>query len=176
VTTTLRRAVEDDADAVAAITVAGWRYAYRGIVADERLDAMDPVAIAEARRALIAAPEPTAVFVAEEDGRVVGYCAVGPPRRPDLSGGGDGTTGELAVLYLDPAVIGRGIGGALHDAGVAHLAAAGFRRAVLWVYAANTAATGFYAHRGWHAAGAPIHPEGWGAPGQLWARELRSCV
>ncbi len=173
---TVRRAVDADAARLGEITVAGWRYAYRGIVADDRLDTMDPEAIARARQELITAPAPTAVFVAEDGGQVVGYCGVGPPRRPDLSGGAEGDTGELAVLYLDPPVIGRGVGGALHDAGVAHLAAAGFARAVLWVYAANTAATGFYAHRGWRAAGEPIHPEGWGAPGQLWTRELRSCV
>lgn len=162
----IRRAVEADAVRIGEITVAGWRHTYRGIVADERLDALDAGDIAEVRREVIAAPEPMAVFVAEDGAGVQGYCTVGPAREPDV------TDGVLYTLYLDPAVIGTGAGGALHDAGVAHLAAARFTRATLWVYTANTGAQAFYAHRGWHAEGEPYQGPGWSAPATRWAREL----
>ncbi|MEJ2859577.1 GNAT family N-acetyltransferase [Actinomycetospora flava] len=167
----IRRAVAADADRIGEITVAGWRHAYRGIVDDERLDALDAGEIAEVRRAAIAAPEPMAVFVAEdEQGRVQGYCIVGPPREPEPS---DDGAAVLYTLYLDPAVIGTGAGGALHDAGVAHLAAAGFARATLWVYTANTGAQSFYAHRGWRVDGEPYQGPGWSAPATRWALDLR---
>lgn len=169
---TLRRAVVGDAARIGEITVAGWRHAYRGIVPDDRLDALDAAVIAEARREVIAAPEPTAVFVAEDDTGVHGYCVVGPPRRPDLAGASALPTGELMTLYLDPPVIGTGAGGALHDAGVTQLAASGFRRAILWVYTANTGAQAFYARRGWHADGEPYRPPEWSAPATRWARRL----
>lgn len=171
----IRRAVEADTCRIGEITVAGWRHAYRGIVADERLDALDAAVVAQARREVIVAPEPTAVFVAEDavdDTGVRGYCVVGPPRRPDLTGDSTLPTGELATLYLDPPAIGTGAGGALHDAGIAHLAARGFRRAVLWVYTANTGAQAFYAHRGWHADSEPFRPPEWSAPATRWARAL----
>ncbi|GAA4858617.1 GNAT family N-acetyltransferase [Actinomycetospora straminea] len=171
---TLRRAVDADADRIGEITVAGWRHAYRGIVADDRLDALDPAEVAERRREAIAAPEPMAVFVADdEQGRVRGYCTVGPSTDPDLAGDTTAaTSGVLYTLYLDPEVIGTGAGGLLHDAGVAHLAAAGFARATLWVYTANTSAQAFYAHRGWYADGEPYQGPGWSAPATRWAKDL----
>ena len=169
----IRRAVDADAGRIGEITVAGWRYAYRGIVADDRLDALDAGDVAEVRRVAIAAPPPTAVFVASEaDGEVRGYVVVGEPRRPDLSGDGSLPTGELMTLYLDPPVIGTGAGHALHDAGVADLVASGFRRAVLWVYSANTGAQDFYARRGWRPDGEPYQPAGWSAPATRWALAL----
>lgn len=169
----VRRAVEADADPIAAITIAGWRHTYRGIVTDDRLDALDPAVFAEARRRAITAPAPTGVFVAEDGGGAVrGYCVVGPLRVPEQSGDTAVPSAELHSLYLDPPVIGTGAGRALHDAGVAHLAACGFRRAVLWVYSANTAAQDFYARRGWHAESEPYQPPEWSAPATLWARAL----
>jgi ribosomal protein S18 acetylase RimI-like enzyme len=112
------------------------------------------------------------VFVAEDGGPVRGYCVVGPLRVPERSGDTSVPSAELHSLYLDPPVIGTGAGRALHDAGVAHLAACGFRRAVLWVYSANTRAQEFYARRGWHAASEPYRPPEWSAPATLWARSL----
>lgn len=173
----IRRAVAADAERIGEITVAGWRHAYRGIVADDRLDALDPATVAEARRVAIAAPAPTAVFVAEDaqdGGRVRGYCTVGGPRVAELAGHAPEPPAELHTLYVDPEVIGTGAGGALHDAGLAHLTACGYRRAVLWVYSANTAAQGFYAHRGWHPDGEPYQPPEWSAPATRWARPLGS--
>ncbi|MEJ2887502.1 GNAT family N-acetyltransferase [Actinomycetospora aeridis] len=173
----LRRATDADADRIGEITVAGWRHAYRGIVADDRLDALDPAEVAERRREVIAAPEPMAVFVAvstagDDQGRVRGYCTVGPSTDPDLAGDAGAKSGVLYTLYLDPEVIGTGAGSALHDAGVAHLAAAGFTRATLWVYTANTHAQAFYAHRGWSPDGEPYQGPGWSAPATRWALDL----
>lgn len=172
---TVRRAVEADADRIGEITVAGWRHTYRGIVADDRLDALDPAVFAEARRQAMAARAPTALFVAEdaEDGTGLrGYCTVGPLRVPDVSGDTSLPSAELHSLYLDSPVIGTGAGTALHDAGVAHLAACGLRRAVLWVYTANTRAQAFYARHGWRADGEPYRPPEWSAPATRWARRL----
>lgn len=174
---TIRRAVEADADRIGEITVAGWRHAYRDIVADERLDALDAAEIAEVRRTTIAAPEPMAVFVADdEQGRVRGYCTVGPSTDPELAGDTDSTSAStsavLYTLYLDPEVIGTGAGGALHHAGLAHLTAAGFTRVTLWVYTANTGGQAFYAHHGWRPDGEPYQGPGWSAPATRWARSL----
>ena len=171
---TTRRAVVDDAPRLGEITVAGWRHAYRGVVPADRLAALDADTFTERRLETIATPEPTAVYVAERDGAgpVRGYVVVGPPRRPDLAGDSAVPTGELATLYLDPDVIGTGAGATLHDVGIAHLAAAGFGRAVLWAFVGNDAALAFYARRGWHADGEPWCGEGWSAPAVRWARPL----
>lgn len=169
---TIRRAVDADADRLGEITVAGWRHAYRGIVPDDRLAELDSGTVAASRRETVAAPGPTAVLVAEDGEQVQGYVIVGAVRRPDHAGGSTVPTGELATLYVDPSLIGRGAGGALHDAGVAHLVAAGFARAVLWAFVGNDAALAFYARRGWVADGEPVQLEGWSAPAVRWARLL----
>ncbi len=166
---TVRQAVDADADRIGAITVAGWRYAYAGFLPAERLAALDPAAVAAARREVIAAPQPAAVLVAQDADGVRGCCVVGRSRDPERD---DGATGQLASLYVDPPVIGTGAGGALHDAAVDHLVAAGFTCAVLWIYTGNTSAFSFYAHHGWRPDGEPVHPPEWSAPAVRWARDL----
>lgn len=168
----IRPAVLADVERIAEITLAGWRFAYRGIVPDDRLAALDPAMFADARRELIAAPEPSAIVVAEDGAGVRGYVSVGPLRTPERDGHPALSTGALSSLYLDPPVIGTGAGGALHDAGVAHLAAAGFDRAILWIFAGNDRAATFYARRGWRVDSEPVQPEEWSAPAIRYAREL----
>ncbi len=56
--------------------------------------------------------------------------------------------GEVHNLALAPDARGRGLGAALLDAGLAHLAAAGCREVILWVLAENTAALELYRSRG----------------------------
>jgi GNAT superfamily N-acetyltransferase len=90
----------------------------------------------------LAAPTPHRVFVAEQDGDVVGVAAAGPD--PD-----DGATGHLSRLYVTPTRWGNGIGGALHDRAVAHLRAHGFPEATLWVLEANHRSRAWYERRGW---------------------------
>jgi GNAT superfamily N-acetyltransferase len=166
---TVRPAVDADAERVGEVTVAGWRYAYPGFLSAERLASLDPAAVAASRREVIAAPDPAAVLVVEDARGVQGCCVVGQARDPERD---DGATGQLASLYLNPPVIGTGAGRALHDAAVDHLNAAGFHRAILWIYTGNTPAFSFYAHHGWHPDGEPVHPPEWSAPAVRWARDL----
>ena len=136
------------------MNVAAWRRAYRGIVPDEFLDGMDG-----ARRELgwsrwVALPEPDAVLVATDGvhGRVAAYagiCAV----REDQDAHPELPTGELAALYADPTVWGRGAGHAVHEAAMDALARFGFKHGVLWVFEDNPTARAFYQRHGWTCDG-----------------------
>jgi GNAT superfamily N-acetyltransferase len=90
------------------------------------------------------------VRIAEADGRAAGFVAVEPP--------------WLEALYVRPEAWGSGVAAALHDAALAELAAAGVRRATLWVLEANERARRFYERRGWRPDGStrvvpfPPHP------------------
>lgn len=86
-------------------------------------------------------------WVAEHDGRVAGFVAVGPARDPDA----DAATGELYAIYVDPPAQGAGLGGRLHDRALECLAALGFTSATLWVFEQNGLARSFYGSRGWTA-------------------------
>jgi mycothiol synthase len=60
----------------------------------------------------------------------------------------DATTGEVHNLALHPDAQGRGLGGALLDAGLHHLAGQGLREVLLWVDDANPTALALYVSRG----------------------------
>lgn len=60
----------------------------------------------------------------------------------------DATTGEVYVLGVHPRGGGRGLGGVLLDVGLAHLAAGGARRVILYVDAGNAPAVALYERSG----------------------------
>jgi GNAT superfamily N-acetyltransferase len=90
--------------------------------------------------------EGQAVFVAEEDGEVVGFSHVGLHAGDDL--------GELYAVYLLEPVTGRGFGAELMAASERALADLGCEEAVLWVAAANHTTRRFYEAGGWIHDGA----------------------
>lgn len=140
---TLRRARVDDAQGIAAVHVAAWQAAYRGLMPDDYLASLRAEARADFwRRALAAEPHP--VLVAERAGRIVGFASCGPPR----DAGAPADRGELYAIYIDPAVWSSGVGRALCQAALGALRAAGFTAASLWVLAGNTRAIRFYERAG----------------------------
>ncbi|HEX4222328.1 MAG TPA: GNAT family N-acetyltransferase [Pseudonocardiaceae bacterium] len=144
----VRRAELDDAPTLARTNVAAWRSAYAGIVPDEHLAGMDPLARAETWREYLSAGDPYATFVAvDAQDAIAAYCTVGVLRTVD--GKGEPSAGELMAIYADPARKGTGAGRAVHDSGLDHLIQHGFEWAGLWVFTANSAARAFYAAQGW---------------------------
>jgi ribosomal protein S18 acetylase RimI-like enzyme len=70
---------------------------------------------------------------------------------------------ELYAIYLDQAVVGRGIGRALLAQALADLRRRGYQSAMLWVLATNARARRFYEAAGWRADGVTRtehHPSG----------------
>lgn len=144
----VRTATVDDAPAIARIRVASWRHAYRGIVPDEALAEMQPVAMGWARAAATGG-----LYVAVgDDDQPVSYCLVtdvrqDTDRHPELR------TGELCAIYAHPDVLGTGAGAAVHQAGMDHLAEQGYEHVVLWVLADNELGLRFYRSQGWQPDG-----------------------
>ncbi|KRF12543.1 GNAT family N-acetyltransferase [Nocardioides sp. Soil796] len=96
-------------------------------------------------------------WVVEVDGRVAGHVAVGPVTGEEATaflhaiGTDDASALALvAVLFVDPSVKGRGVGGALLDAAVEWARSQG-RLPVLDVL--QGAAVDVYRHRGWQVIG-----------------------
>lgn len=86
------------------------------------------------------------VFVADGLEGPIASVACGPD--PD-----EPAVGHMARLYVDPASWGAGIGRALHQACIAHLRAASFERATLWVLEHNSPARRWYERTGWRPTG-----------------------
>jgi len=122
-----------------------WQRAYEHVFGAERLAGID----VERRRALwkrvLAQPERD-VFVAERDGRVVGFVGTLPSRDPDADG-------ELGEIYVLPAALGSGVGHALMGAALGALRARGYGEAILYVLDDNPRARAFYEREGWSLDG-----------------------
>ena len=147
----IRPAGPGDIDGIATAHLASWRSGYSTLLPPGKLDAVE---LDERRkvwaRRLAQLRAPGEVLVAESGGSVVGFAQVGPARDDDLDAA---QVGELWAMYVDPTAWRCGAGRALMAAGCAHLTAAGFPAAVLWVLAGNDRALGFYEATGWEPEG-----------------------
>jgi GNAT superfamily N-acetyltransferase len=142
---TLRRAGEPDVEAIAGIHVRSWQWAYRGLIPDAGLDSLTVAERLPGWRSALGPGTVHRVWLAEQDGRGVGFAAWGPVRDADL----DPATAELYAIYLDPAAAGTGVATALMAAAAGEMRQQGRARAVLWVLAANPRARRFYERGGW---------------------------
>jgi ribosomal protein S18 acetylase RimI-like enzyme len=138
----IRRATDDDAHGIAAVHVASWRGAYRGIVPDAYLDALS---VDERERMWREHLDAWPTWVAIAEGTIVGFANGGAGRDEDAPP----STGELYAIYVEPSRFGRGIGRQLHDRVVDELRERGFTEATLWVLEGNARGRAFYERMGW---------------------------
>jgi GNAT superfamily N-acetyltransferase len=137
------------------VHVEGWRAAYRGQVPDAYLDALEVSDRGRRwrdRLAIVSADRRSAVLVADDDGRVVGFASAGPSEEPEASGA-SANVGEIYAIYVKPERIGTGVGRALLQHAVDVLKRLGFAEGVLWVLPQNARARRFYEAAGWRADG-----------------------
>ncbi len=136
-----RHAEAGDAEALAALHAAAWRYAYRGIIPGVALERMiarrGPAwwAVQPGRR--------EGTLLLEFDGRIAGYTTFGPSRtagRPRM--------GEIFELYVEPAGHGAGFGRQLFEAARLRLGPARLGGLIVWALAENAQARGFYVAMG----------------------------
>ncbi len=147
----IRRAVVGDATSIAEISVAGWRAAYRGLLASDFLAglAVQPRAVAWAAMLESGMDASSPAWVAERDGRVIGYASTGPPRDDDVPL----PAAEVYALYVRPEAWRAGCGLALLTTALAEWRQRGAETLVLWVLEDNARARRFYEAVGWAADG-----------------------
>ncbi|MFJ5532767.1 GNAT family N-acetyltransferase [Streptomyces sp. NPDC093261] len=160
-----------DCRRVSEIRVGGWRTAYRGLIPQPYLDALDVDADTERRRARLAEGDGRVVnLVAELDGETVGWAAHGPYREGEVRTG----DAELYAIYVAPGLLGGGIGRALLREAVRRCTGAGHPRMYLWVLKDNVRARHFYERAGFHADGTeePFEAHGVAVPELRYAAVL----
>jgi ribosomal protein S18 acetylase RimI-like enzyme len=148
-TVEVREATTSDAAGIARVHVHSWQAAYRGLIDDEFLDALDQAARTDAWRRSIEGRLGT-VLVGLVDDEVVGFAALMPSRDPDAPQG----CGEVTAIYLEPEAWDQGLGRLLMDASLDRLADQGFTEVSLWVLRGNERAIRFYERSGFQADGA----------------------
>lgn len=149
----VRWATTGDASGIAAVHVDAWRDAYRGLIPQEVLDALDVDARTASWTGWLAASlagEPTdpgclvshRLLVAEVDGAIVGWAGFGAGRDA-----GTQHLGELAGLYVHPRILSQRVGHALIARAEEELAE--YDEAYLWVLHGNERAARFSEAHGW---------------------------
>jgi len=146
----IRAATADDAPALGPVHVDSWRAAYRGLVPDARLDALDCERRAQSFRQWLEDAD-SAIFVTECAGRVVGFLTLGASRDADVD---PKVTGEVMGIYLDPDHWRQGLGGTLCRHAENVLSRRGYTQVTLWVFAGNPRARRFYEAMGFEPDGA----------------------
>ena len=145
----IRWASERDARALAAVHVASWREAYRGILPDRLLEEFNgPERERAFRQAIGQGKQETAL--AEVAGEVVGFATLGRSRDEDTAA----DTGEIWGIYLAPNHWRKGYGRALAGRVLEELRSRGYSDVVLWVLEANHSARAFYESLGFVPDGA----------------------
>jgi ribosomal protein S18 acetylase RimI-like enzyme len=160
----VRPADLSDAAAIAAVHVAGWEGAYRGMVPDAEIDRRTVAwRTAMWEELLGPAGDPAgggppwvalalALAFAEEDESAIGFVSLG------VSQG----EAEITALYVVPACWRRGAGSALMHAALAEAATRGCAEISLWVLEPNLRARAFYERCGFaDDGGRQTDHEGW---------------
>ena len=133
----IRRASVADAADIANVHVRTWQAAYDHIFGSERLAELDVSRRVAGWTRVLDDGEP--VFVADDDGRVVGFVSVGAC--------------ELYAIYALPETWGSGAGHELMRAALEQLRGEGCGEAFLWVLEDNPRARRFYEREGWELDG-----------------------
>jgi ribosomal protein S18 acetylase RimI-like enzyme len=151
----LRPATEADAEAIAAIHVAGWQGAYGGIVEQAYLDSLSVAERTETWRKYMAAGDMHILVAHDAQGAAAGFASFGKlktappgasPIRPPYSA-------EIYALYILPAFWRQGLGGQLLRAAARQLREARHKSLCLWVLEKNARGVGFYKKMGGERVG-----------------------
>ncbi len=145
--TNIRGASLADAQAIANVHVASWRESYEGIVPKAVLDALSVSERTERWRGILGEVERQPLYVAEQDGQLVGFAQGGKSLGDEL-----GQEMELYAIYLLSRVKRQGIGTRLLKTVVGDFIQQGANSAGLWVFKENYPARRFYERLGAHLA------------------------
>ena len=146
-----RWATVEDARAIAAVHIASWHAAYRGLLPDEILDGLTIGGRTDDWQEWLAdGGGRDNTLLAELDGEIAAFCTI---EFPSLERDEPDNVAGIPAIYARPDVFGRGVGSALLDAAVEAMRERGYPEAVLWVLAGNDRAEAFYEARGWRPDG-----------------------
>jgi GNAT superfamily N-acetyltransferase len=149
----VRVAWAEDASAVARLQVRSWQEGYAGLIPAETLAEL-PVDVFEERwHQAISRPREARerVLVALERASVRGFAATTPASDGDANPAEDA---EITELVVDPDHRHAGHGSRLLHAAIDTMRSDKFRRATIWVTAADDRMRGFLSAQGWAADGA----------------------
>jgi GntR family transcriptional regulator len=134
---TIRVAEPHDSQALASVFIDAWRGAYRGIVDDGVIDALQHGDITSWMRNLIANTAARTLVAEVAPGDVVGFVRFGDDAE-------EATVGHIFALYVATGASGKGVGRQLLERAIEELDPRGARPITLWVFEGNDRARRLY--------------------------------
>jgi GNAT superfamily N-acetyltransferase len=156
----IRGVERGDAAELAAVHVAAWLAAYRGLMSDSFLDDISIEQWQERWTERLSGDELPPVRVAVRDGALVGLCMVATPSRDEDAGDG---VAEIVAMNVRPDAWRSGVGNLLMNDALDRFRSDGWRVASLWVVDGNDRAEKFYQRFGFEFDGASTSHEPSGA-------------
>lgn len=149
--TWIRCAVPEDAPGIATVHVSSWQFAYSGFLSESVIQSYTVSKREKYWRRFIADSKNWTVFLLDSNSGVKGVASVIAARDDELH---QTATSELAALYLDRSVCGKGVGFEMlrHCWGEARTRK--YTTMVLWVLECNERALRFYRKHGFERDGA----------------------
>lgn len=133
-----------DTPQVADISMRAWQTAYKGIMPDSVLDNIDVKKREENwANGFTTLPDLIRTVAIDDTNKVLGYTTGSSCR--DIK---DPENGELWAIYVDPKLVGQGIGKALIADFIIRIRDAGFFLMYVWVLEDNISARKFYESQG----------------------------
>lgn len=163
----VRRAIPEDANAIATVHMSSWQFAYAGLLPEVVIRSQSLPDRAAFWREFVANPDNWPVFLLEDSCDIVGFSSPIPARDDDVD---RLTVSELAAIYLDESASGKGLGAALLRNCWDESRSRGCTSMVLWVLESNSRALSFYRKHGFVADGESKYEE------QSAANEIRMRV
>lgn len=158
--TSVRAVERGDAAELAALHVAAWLAAYRGLMSDAFLDGISVEQWQARWTERLSGDELPPVRVAVRDGALVGLCIVATPSRDDDAGEG---VAEIVAMNVRPESWRSGVETVLMNDALDRFRRDGWRVASLWVVGGNDRAVKFYQRFGFEFDGASTTDEASGA-------------
>lgn len=141
---TIRQATENDNETIAQLSVTCWQQAYKDILNQDFLAQLDWRPRASGRKKFYQENKTAAGYIAEVEGRAIGFCDAGPARVVEKMPAIDRSYGEIYAIYVLQEFQKQGIGLALCKAACEHLISKGFARCIIWTLVDNKPAIAFY--------------------------------
>ena len=146
----IRKVLPEEANEYAALHIACWQSAYRGIISEGYMQNMleDIEKRVERCRQDLTTPGEWEFYCAELDGKMIGRLVLCKSRDDDTR-----DVGEVAAIYLLEEYWDKGYGRMMMDYALNRLEVMGFHEVVVWVLEANHRARRFYEKMGFNHDG-----------------------
>lgn len=145
---TIRHATLADTQRIAEIHVAGWQTAYRGVIPDPVIDAMETEKLRPQWDQRVRDNLGDLLLAISND-QITGFCHLIPSRDTDA-----GDAFEISAIYIDPLSWRQGCGRALCEAALSTAKQHGAPEVTLWVFTDNSPGRRFYEAFGFICDGA----------------------